>query len=44
MTIDRIPHSGAWRISAIHDSHLVTRVYFFMTKRQAIAMFLEELR
>lgn len=35
---------GAWRISGIHDSHLVTRVYFYMTKRQAVAMFLEEFR
>lgn len=43
MTIDRIAHSGAWRISAVHDSHLVTRVYFFMTKREAIAAFRAEI-
>jgi hypothetical protein len=32
---------GAWRISDIIDGHLVSRVYFYYTKREAIAEFRE---
>lgn len=43
MTIERT-FQGAWRITTVHESRLVSRLYFYMTKRQAIALFLEEMR
>ena len=33
-----------WRITTVHESRLVSRMYFYMTKRQAIVLFLEEMR
>ena len=42
MTIIRTPY-GAWRISTIHKCHLVSRMYFGMTQREAIAAFKQEL-
>lgn len=42
MTITRT-FQGAWRISTVHEGHLVSRQYFNMTKRQALALFREEL-
>ena len=43
MTIERTIQ-GTWRISAIHDGHLVTRLYVGYTKRQAIISFMGEIR
>ena len=42
MIIDRTPAEGAIRISETIDEHLVTRVYYFMTKKEAIQSFREE--
>jgi hypothetical protein len=35
MTIERIPHSGAWMISTIAWGRLITRTYYGYTKREA---------
>lgn len=43
MTIERT-FQGAWRISTIYKGHLVTRQYFFYTKKEAVAEFKEYLR
>ena len=42
MIIDRTPTEGAVRISSNINNHLVTRVYYFMTKKEAIQSFREE--
>ena len=42
MIIDRTPAEGAIRISETINEHLVTRVYYFMTKKEAIESFREE--
>jgi hypothetical protein len=42
MTIEKTIQ-GAWRLSAIVDNHIVTRVYFGYTKRQALNAFREEM-
>ena len=42
MIIDRTPAEGAIRISETIDEHLVTRVYYFMTKKEAIESFRDE--
>ena len=42
MIIDRTPAEGAIRISETIDEHLVTRIYYFMTKKEAIQSFREE--
>ena len=42
MIIDRTPGEGAIRISETIDEHLVTRVYYFMSKQEAIEAFKEE--
>lgn len=39
MTIERIFPSGAWLVSAIVDGHLVTRIYYGHTKREAVSLF-----
>lgn len=36
-TVERIAHSGAWHISDIIGGHLVTRVYYFHTRSEALA-------
>ena len=41
MTIERM-HTGAWRISDMRGDYLVTRVYFYYTKREAVALFNQE--
>lgn len=38
MIIDR-NKEGAWRISELINNHLVTKVYYFYTKRQALKLF-----
>ena len=43
MVVDRTPREGAIRISEIVDQHLVTRVYYFMTRDEAVEAFREEL-
>lgn len=43
MTAERLFPSGAWRISSMIGGHLVSRVYFGYTKREAVAMFREEM-
>ena len=42
MIIDRTPTEGAVRISNTINNHLVTRVYYFMTEKEAIESFKEE--
>ena len=39
MTIERCPHTAAWRISAIINNHLVTRRYMGYTKEEAVMAF-----
>ena len=39
MTVDRCPHTSAWRISAIINKHLVSRRYMGYTKEEAIIAF-----
>jgi hypothetical protein len=34
--------SGAWEVSDIVGGYLVTRIYYFYTKREAIALFRKE--
>jgi hypothetical protein len=43
MTIDKNAE-GAWRISDIIDGYLVTKVYYFYTKREAMKLFRQETR
>jgi len=43
MTAERLFPSGAWRVSAMRDGHLVTRVYYGFTKREALAEFRHEM-
>jgi hypothetical protein len=43
MTIDK-NNEGAWRISDIVSDYLVTRLYYFSTKREAITLFNREMR
>ena len=43
MTIDKNAE-GAWRITDIVDGYLVTRVYYFYTKKEALKLFKEETR
>ncbi len=42
MIIDRTPREGAVRISSDINNYLVTRVYYFMTKKEAIESFRKE--
>jgi hypothetical protein len=44
ITITRLFPSGAWECSAIHQGHSVRRVYYFYTKREALADFKAELK
>ena len=44
MTAYKIPHSGAWTISAIIGNRLVSRTYYDYTKREAMAEFKAETR
>lgn len=44
MTIEKIWHSGAIRIYAIIGGHLVTRVYYGYTKREARRLFRDEMK
>ena len=44
MTSERLFPSGAWRISAMCDGHLVSRVYYGFTKREALAAFRYEMK
>ena len=44
MLIERIPHSGAWAVSADVGGRLVTRTYYGYSKREAVAMFRHETR
>lgn len=41
MTIEK-NHSGAWIISTIWQGYLVTRSYYFYTKREAVRQFKAE--
>ena len=44
MTAEKVFPSGAWRISAMCDGHLVSRVYYGSTKREALAAFRQEMK
>ena len=41
MTIDK-NNQGAWRISDIINNHLVTKVYYYYTKKEAIQRFKQQ--
>ena len=41
MTIEKT-FQGAWRVSDIIDGYLITRQYFFCTKKEAIEQFKAE--
>lgn len=41
MTVSKL-HNRAWQVSDIIDNYLVTRTYFYFTKREAIAKFRAE--
>jgi hypothetical protein len=43
MTISKLFPSGAIEVSDIIDGHLVRRVYFGYTKRQALAQFIRDI-
>lgn len=43
MSIER-NHEGAWIVSTIHGGFLITRKYYGYTKKQAIALFKNELK
>lgn len=43
MTIERL-HNGAWQISDIVNGYLVTRTYYFYTKRDAMRAFKREMK
>lgn len=42
MTAIRLFPSGAWEVYAIVEGYMTRRVYFGVTKREALAMFREE--
>lgn len=44
MTATKLFPSGAWEVSDIIDGSLVRRVYYFSTKRDALADFRAEFR
>lgn len=44
MTAERLFPSGAWRVSAMCEGHLVTRVYYYYSKREALAEFRREMK
>jgi hypothetical protein len=44
MSIEKVHPSGAYRVSDIVKGYLVTRVYMGYTKRQALAMFKQEVK
>jgi hypothetical protein len=48
MTVEKIGHSGAWKITGVlegeSDHHFLTRVYYGYTKRQAIRLWREQVR
>lgn len=48
MTIEKIGHSGAWRICGVlegeSDHYFLTRVYHGYTKKQAIKLWREQIR
>lgn len=39
MTVERVPHSGAWIVSQVTGGYLVTRTYYGYTRGQAVAAF-----
>jgi len=43
LTIDK-NSEGAWLISALVGGYLITRRYYFHTKREAVDLFLSEVR
>ena len=44
MTATKLFPSGAWEISTIHRGYRVSRVFMGYTKKQAIALFREQLK
>lgn len=44
MTVFKIPHNGAIRVSDILNGHLVQRVYYGYTKAEAVRKFRAEMR
>tara|TARA_R100000406_G_scaffold80572_2_gene61939 strand:- start:920 stop:1063 length:144 start_codon:yes stop_codon:yes gene_type:complete len=44
MSINQLPHNGAWVVSDIIDNHLVTRTYHGYTREEAVTLFDIEVR
>jgi hypothetical protein len=44
VTVEKVFPSGAYRISDIVRGVLITRVYFDYTKKEAVALFKEEMK
>jgi hypothetical protein len=42
MTVERLPFNDGWLISDVLNGYLVSRKYFFYTKKEAIALFKQE--
>lgn len=42
MFIERLPYGDGWLVTDIVNGYLVTRRYFFYTKKEAVALFKEE--
>lgn len=42
MTIERLPYTGAWQITATVNDRLVTRTYYFYTRDEAATLFCQE--
>ena len=42
MIVEKNPINGAWYISDVIDSHLVSMQYFYCTRREAVAEFTAE--
>lgn len=40
---EKHPVSGAWLVSALWDGYIVRRTYFDYTKKEAIALFRQEM-
>jgi hypothetical protein len=44
ITVNKIKHSGALELSAVHNGYLVTRQFYFYSTRAAKAEFINYLR
>ena len=48
MTVEKIGHSGAWKITGVlegeSDHHFLTRVYYGYSKREAVRLWRRQVR